>query len=166
MKNRSIRNSIVVLFSMATLILSNNVFALDADLEVNAEVLETLTLTSATPLDFGTFALTAKASPGTRTIGGSDTNIDNVVTGSNGSVIIDGHDSQAISVSIPTSLVVLTESGGGATMNATVSLNGTVPTALDNGGAATISVTGVLTVNANQAVAADYTGTATVLVNY
>ncbi|MCP4296956.1 MAG: DUF4402 domain-containing protein [Proteobacteria bacterium] len=112
-------------------------------------------------MHFGTFALTDKSLAGTRTIGGTDDNIDNVAAASNGTVVIDGEDNQAITVSVIDT--TLTETGGD-TMAVTVTLD-SPPTALDSGGAATINVTGSLAVKANQTIG-DYTGTAVVTIIY
>jgi hypothetical protein len=136
-----------------------------------AVLVRTLSISSTTPLDFGTFA--PGASPGTVVMSPSGTRSSTggvtLITsapGSASSINLSGTPSTAYSVSLPSS-VLLTASGGTATMTLntfTTTLTG-LQGSLSTAGIGSFGIGGTLAVGGSQAIAT-YTGTFTVTLSY
>lgn len=160
---KNIKNISCILFIFSLLVfLSSNTFAGTGSLSVNATVISSASVTEATALDFGSFALTDSGATGTRltsSYSGSESNIDEMVAPTSGVVNISGAASTVIYISVGGA----TLTGPGSDMTAVFSAPASVTT--NASGAATATIEGSLSVNASQT-AGSYSGTATVTVNY
>ena len=137
-----------------------------------ATVVEVMGCTKGVDMLFGSFALDDNTSTGTVDTAGvaGDSNVFRTsgTTVQAATFDVTGAASETYTISV--SAVNLTGSGDTMTLTpaaSAASVSGTVtnPT-LSTSGTDVITVNGVLTVNAGQAAAADYTGSVTVIVNY
>lgn len=144
--------------------LSSAAIAATASGTASATVIAPITITSTTPLNFGSFS---NAAAGTVTIdtAGARTSsgvlLSAVTAGARGVFTVGGSNNAGFSITSPQGFSVTT--AGGSPMAFALTLPGTTGTL--SSGSATINVGGVLTVGAAQ-LAGTYTGSYSVVVEY